>query len=80
MGKKRKAGRSGASVPKSQPDRDETITAARYDLDETFADSQHEFFTGKDQIMLEEGPSRKRQKQIEEESMRTVPVLGLPLT
>jgi U3 small nucleolar RNA-associated protein 3 len=80
MGKKRKAGRSGAGVPKAPSNEDETVTTARYDQDETFVDSQDEFFAGKDQIMVEEGPLRKRRKQIEEEGMNAPNVLGLPLT
>ena len=80
MGKKRKAGRSGAGVPKVTSNEDETVTTARYDQDETFVDSQDEFFAGKDQIMVEEGPLRKRRKQIEEEGMNTPNVFGLPLT
>jgi U3 small nucleolar RNA-associated protein 3 len=80
MVKKRKAGRSGAGVSKVPSSEDETVRTARYDQDETFADSQDEFFAGKDQIMVEEGPSRKRRKQIEEEGMNTPNVFGLSLT
>lgn len=64
MGKRKKSGRTAEPKPRSI---EEAATTAKYDEDETFADSQDEFFAGKDQIMLEEGPSRKRRKQIEEE-------------
>jgi U3 small nucleolar RNA-associated protein 3 len=67
MGKKRKSSRSGNGATSEPKDDMEMATTAKYDQDETFADSQDEFFTGKDEIMLEEGPSRKRRKQIEEE-------------
>ena len=67
MGKKRKSSRSGNAATSKPKDDMEMATTAKYDQDETFADSQDEFFTGKDEIMLEEGPSRKRRKQIEEE-------------
>ena len=67
MGKKRKSSRPGNGARSAPNDDMEVTTTAKYDQDETFADSQDEFFTGKDEIMLEEGPSRKRRKQIEEE-------------
>jgi U3 small nucleolar RNA-associated protein 3 len=69
MGKKRKSSRSGNKATSEPKDEMEMAITAKYDQDETFADSQDEFFTGKDEIMLEEGPSRKRRKQIEEEGM-----------
>jgi hypothetical protein len=75
MGKKRKSGRSSAVGPKNQQTEEEGIIAAKYDQDETFADSQDDFFTGKDEIMLEEGLSRKRRKQIDEEGNNTPVIL-----
>lgn len=67
MDKKRNSGRSGAAGAMARQNEEGNITTAKYDQDERFADSQDEFFTGKDEIMLEEGPSRKRRKQMEEE-------------
>lgn len=67
MGKKKKSTRSGAVGPTRKLNEEEAVITARYNQDETFADSQDEFFAGKDQVMLEEGPSRKRRKQIEEQ-------------
>jgi U3 small nucleolar RNA-associated protein 3 len=68
MGKKRKSGRSSAIGPAARQNEEEATTiTAKYDQNEQFADSQDEFFAGKDEIMLEEGPSRKRRKQLDEE-------------
>lgn len=69
MGKKRKSSRLGNGAASAPNDDVEMATSAKYNQDETFADSQDEFFAGKDEIMLEEGPSRKRRKQIEAEGM-----------
>lgn len=80
MGKKRKAGRSDGTSPRIRPNEDETANTMRYDQDEGFADSQDEFFAGKDQILLEEGPSKKRRKHIEEEGKRAAFVCRASLT
>lgn len=67
MGKKRKTDRSSGTGPKLQLNQEEMATGVRFDQDEIFEDSQDEFFAGKDQILLEEGPSRKKRKKIREE-------------
>lgn len=69
MGKKRKPSRNGAAGPAARQHEEEAPIAAKYDQNEQFADSQDEFFAGKEEIMLEEGPSRKRRKQLDEEGI-----------
>lgn len=80
MGKKRKAGRSDGTSSRTRPNEDERPNAVRYDQDESFADSQDEFFAGKDQILLEERPTKKRRKRIEEEGERAAIVCRASLT
>ena len=54
MGKKRK---SNSSVPiKEPPQRAEQI---KYNVNEQFADSEDEFFAGRDQILLADSPASK---------------------
>jgi hypothetical protein len=57
MGKKRKSHGSGLADAASK--RDEQT---KYNINENFADSEDEFFAGRDQILLEDGPSSKRHK------------------
>ena len=67
MGKKRKAG----GKPPGQAQDDITLLngKTKYDINEEFADSEDEFFVGRDKILLKEGPTSKRRRKIEEEGM-----------
>lgn len=80
MGKKRKSGHSSGGATNILSNEEDLTTTAKYDQDETFANSEDEFFAGKDQIMLEEGSSRKRRKQIEDEGTNTALVCEILLT
>ncbi len=57
MGKKRKSNRSG---PVSEPEK--RVEQTKYNIDEDFADSEDDFFAGREKILLEDGPLNKRQK------------------
>ncbi|KAJ5827146.1 hypothetical protein N7447_003909 [Penicillium robsamsonii] len=57
--KKRKAGRP--AQPKTAPE------PSKFDIEERFDDSEDDFQTGRDQILLEEGPEAKRRRRIAEE-------------
>ncbi|KAJ5486018.1 hypothetical protein N7530_000318 [Penicillium desertorum] len=57
--KKRKAGRPAQSKTAPEP--------SKFDIEERFDDSEDEFQTGRDQILLEEGPETKRRRRIAEE-------------
>jgi U3 small nucleolar RNA-associated protein 3 len=60
MGKKRKSRSSGATA---KPEDDH-----RYAPNETFDDSEDEFYTHRDKILLDEAPAAKRRRKIEEEA------------
>lgn len=57
--KKRKAGRP--AQPKTAPE------PSKFDIEERFEDSEDDFQTGRDQILLEEGPEAKRRRRVAEE-------------
>lgn len=57
MGKKRKS--SGHGTGKFTKQSEEQT---KYNVNETFADSEDEFFAGRDRILLDDGPSSKRRK------------------
>jgi hypothetical protein len=57
MGKKRKS--HSSSLASAALKRDEQT---KYNINENFADSEDEFFAGRDQILLQDGPSNKRRK------------------
>ncbi|CAP91954.1 hypothetical protein E8E15_009923 [Penicillium rubens] len=57
--KKRKAGRPAQSKTAPEP--------SKFDIEERFDDSEDEFQTGRDQILLEEGPETKRRRRVAEE-------------
>ena len=59
MAKKRKALRASA------PARSQNV--GPYDPEETFNDSEDEFFMGREKILLEEEPAAKRRRRLEEE-------------
>ena len=66
MGKKRKAGGKPFGQPSTREIRpeDAKLTINSY---EDVADSEDDFFIGRDKILLEEGPERKRLRRAEEE-------------
>jgi U3 small nucleolar RNA-associated protein 3 len=41
--------------------------ASKHDVEETFADSEDDFFAGHDKVLLEEGPSQKKRRKLDEE-------------
>lgn len=57
MGKRR---RTGAAESRKGPNIADEDTRTKYHINETFDDSQDEFFAAKDHILLEDGPSSKR--------------------
>lgn len=59
--KKRKAGRPAQQ--KSAP------APSKFDIEERFNDSEDEFQTGRDQILLDEGPETKRRRRVAEEGL-----------
>lgn len=61
MGKKRKVGRPAA--------KGEAPARTKFDVEEHFDDSEDEFLTGRDQILLDEGPETKRRRRVAEEGM-----------
>jgi U3 small nucleolar RNA-associated protein 3 len=65
MGKKRKAG--GKPPGELREDQTRQNVQTRYHVDEQFADSEDDFFAGRDKILLEEGPASKRRRKAEEE-------------
>jgi U3 small nucleolar RNA-associated protein 3 len=65
--KKRKAGRPAQQKSAPEP--------SKFDIEERFDDSEDEFQTGRDQILLEEGPETKRRRRVAEEGM---PLYSLP--
>ena len=64
MAKKRKAG----GQPLGQPRTDEVVnTKLRINTYEDVADSEDEFHTSRDKILLDEGPAQKRQRKLRED-------------
>ncbi|KAJ5127213.1 hypothetical protein N7448_007992 [Penicillium atrosanguineum] len=60
MGKKRKAG--GRPAQKT-----EAPARTKYDVEERFDSSEDDFQTGRDQILLDDGPETKRRRRVAEE-------------
>lgn len=65
MGKKRKAGGKPPTELREEQVRQNAQT--KYDVDERFADSEDEFFAGRDKILLDEGPASKRRRKLDEQ-------------
>jgi U3 small nucleolar RNA-associated protein 3 len=65
MGKKRKAG--GKPLGELREEQTRQNVQTKYDADERFADSENEFFAGREKILLEEGPASKRRRKLEDE-------------
>lgn len=67
MGKKRKAGGrpSGQQTASKKGDWDRS----KFDVEETFDDSEDEFQAGRDHILLEEAPEAKRRRKVAEEGL-----------
>lgn len=59
MGKKRKAGRPAA--------KEEEAPSSKFHVEERFDDSEDEFQTGRDHILLDEAPEAKRRRRVAEE-------------
>ncbi|KAH0847238.1 hypothetical protein FOPE_00351 [Fonsecaea pedrosoi] len=60
MAKKRKAARTvQTSTPRGQND--------RYGAEETFDDSEDEFFAGRDKVLLDEAPAAKRRRRLQDQ-------------
>ena len=60
MGKKRKAGGRPAT-------KGEAPARTKFDVEERFDDSEDDFQTGRDHILLEEAPEAKRRRRVAEE-------------
>lgn len=61
MGKRKAGGRPAAK--KDAPAR------TKFDVEERFDDSEDEFQTGRDQILLDEAPDAKRRRRVAEDGM-----------
>jgi U3 small nucleolar RNA-associated protein 3 len=64
MAKKRKVSGRQSSTRKN-----DVALRSKFDVNETFEDSDDDFIAGRDQILLEEGPEAKRRRKIEEEGL-----------
>lgn len=62
--KKRKANSRHSSAKKN-----DSTSKSKYDINETFDNSEDEFIAGRDQILLEEGPEAKRRRKLQEEGI-----------
>lgn len=62
MAKKRKAG--GRPAAKT-----EAPARTKFDVEERFDDSEDEFQTGRDQILLDEAPDAKRRRRVADDGM-----------
>lgn len=62
MGRKRKA--AGSSATGGPVNKNSDFDRSKFDIEETFADSEDEFQAGRDQILLDEGPEAKRQRKL----------------
>lgn len=65
MGKKRKAG--GRPSGKSSANKDDALNRSKFDVEDTFDDSEDDFQAGRDHILLEEAPEAKRRRRVAEE-------------
>lgn len=60
--KKRKA-----SSRQSSGKKNDSAFQSKFNVNETFDNSEDEFIAGRDQILLEEGPEAKRRRKLQEE-------------
>lgn len=67
MGRKRKAAGSSATVGLANKNLD--FDRSKFDIEETFANSEDEFQAGRDQILLDEGPEAKRQRKLAQQGL-----------
>ncbi|KAI4198815.1 MAG: hypothetical protein LQ350_005056 [Teloschistes chrysophthalmus] len=65
MARKRKAGSRADGHSQNQPSEDDSKRIIR--TYEDVADSEDEFFTNRDKILLDEGPAQKKRRKVEEE-------------
>jgi U3 small nucleolar RNA-associated protein 3 len=66
MSRKRKPSRVGPAKPSERP-----AERTQYKIDEQFQDSEDEFYAGKDEILLDDGPLNKRRKVYEDGGLRS---------
>ncbi|KAL1862184.1 something about silencing protein 10 [Paecilomyces lecythidis] len=71
MVKKRKA--SGRGSGKSSAKQDAALNRSKFAFEERFDDSEDDFETGRDQILLEEGPEAKRRRKLQEKDDQLEP-------
>ena len=67
MAKKRKAGNRSARPANGA----ESNAKTKYDINEEFADSEDEFFAGRDKVLLDEEPASKRRRKAQDEGEST---------
>jgi U3 small nucleolar RNA-associated protein 3 len=68
MGKKRKSTTGRSKDEAAQP-----VEQTKYQINEEFADSEDEFFAGRDHILLDNNSSNKRQKLHEDGRLSRFP-------
>lgn len=61
MGKRKAGGRPAA--------KNDTPARTEFDIEERFDDSEDEFQTGRDQILLDEAPDAKRRRRVAEDGV-----------
>ena len=66
MARKRKGALAGHTKPITDIEEGRSM---RYAVDETFDDSEDEFFAGRDKILLEDGPAAKRQRRLDRDGL-----------
>ncbi|BDD54684.1 hypothetical protein MPDQ_004728 [Monascus purpureus] len=71
MGRKRKA--AGSSATGGPVNKNSDFDRSKFDIEETFADSEDEFQAGRDQILLDEGPEAKRQRKLAQQDEDLLP-------
>lgn len=67
MAKKRKAG--GRPAGQSAANKNAVSDHSKFDVEETFDDSEDEFQAGRDHILLDEAPDAKRRRKAAEEGL-----------
>lgn len=65
MGKKRKAG--GRPSGQTSSNKDAALNRSKFDVEDTFDDSEDDFQAGRDHVLLEEAPDAKRRRKVAEE-------------
>ena len=65
MGKKRKAG--GRPSGQMSSSKNDALNRSKFDVEDTFDDSEDDFQAGRDHVLLEEAPDAKRRRRVAEE-------------